>query len=283
VQEKPDLKGLHVVFFERRLADTLAGLIKIQGGTPVAAPAMKEVPLENNLEVFRFGEKLLKGEIDIVLLLTGVVTKFLLSLLEGRYSKENILEALKKISVVPRGPKPLRVMKEWGLAPTLIVPEPNTWKEILETFDKNASGLPLAGKNIAVQEYGVTNKELLSGLRKRKAAVFCVPIYRWVLPDDTQPLKNAIQMMVEGKAELAVFTTAVQIEHLFQVADKMNSRSALQKAFKKMAVASVGPDCSQALKSYGLQVDIEPESPKMGPLVLKIAETAKQILEKKCK
>lgn len=283
MEKELKLQGLRAVLFERRFADTLAGLIQIQGGVPLLAPAMKEVPLENNPAAFVFGEKLLKGEIDAVLLLTGVGTKFLLSLLETRHTKEDILDAFRKIPVVPRGPKPLRVMKEFDVTPAFIVPEPNTWKEILGAFDKNASQVPLAQKRIAVQEYGVTNKQLLLGLRARKAKVLRVPIYRWALPDDIRPLKDAIQMITNGKAELAVFTTAVQIEHVFQVAKKMKAEEKLRASFKKMVIASVGPDCSAALESRGIAVDVEPESPKMGPLVLKLAEKAKEILERKRK
>ena len=275
------LKDLKVVFFESRLAETMASLIKLQGGFPVSAPSMKEVPLENNREVFLFGEKLFSGEVGALVLLTGVGTKYLLSVLETRYPREKILETLRKTKIIPRGPKPIRVLKELEIPFAVTVPEPNTWKEILETLDKNKNLTPISGKLVAVQEYGVSNPELIAGLKDRGANVFCVPVYRWALPDDLQPLKNAIQQIIQGEVQTVIFTTAVQVEHLFKVAGQMNVEAPLKHAFPKMAVASVGPDCSAALQSHGIHVDIEPESPKMGPLVVKTAEKAKEILSRK--
>ena len=45
-------------------------------------------------------------------------------------------------------------------------------------------------------------------------------------------------------------------------------------------VASVGPDCSKTLRENGVRVDVEPESPKMGPLVVALAEKAPGLLAK---
>ena len=56
------LEGLNIVFFESRHSKTLGDLIALQGGTAFAAPAMKEIPLENNTDVFSFAEKLFSGK-----------------------------------------------------------------------------------------------------------------------------------------------------------------------------------------------------------------------------
>ena len=273
------LAGLNVVFFESRLAKTMGDMLALHGAAAFSAPSMKEVPLENNPAAFSFGEALLAGRIERVILLTGVGTRALMTVLETRHPKEKILEALKKTVLIPRGPKPIRVLNEWGVPFQLSVPEPNTWKEILKTLDENQKTFPLSGKRVAVQEYGVVNQELLDGLAERGADVLRVPVYRWALPDDTGPLKKAIQEMLAGKTQVALFTTSVQADHLFKVAGP--AAGDLKKAMNKMVIASVGPDCSEALRSHGLGVDIEPETPKMGPLVIQTAEKAALLLEKK--
>ena len=273
------LAGLNVVFFESRWAKPIGGMLGLHGAAAFAAPSMKEVPRENNPAAFSFGEELLAGRIERVILLTGVGTRALMTVLETRHPKEKILEALKKTVLIPRGPKPIRVLNEWGVPFQLSVPEPNTWKEILKTLDENQKTFPLSGKRVAVQEYGVVNQELLDGLAERGADVLRVPVYRWALPDDTGPLKKAIQEMLAGKTQVALFTTSVQADHLFKVAGP--AAGDLKKAMNKMVIASVGPDCSEALRSHGLGVDIEPETPKMGPLVIQTAEKAALLLEKK--
>ncbi len=275
------LENLTLVSFESRHAQTMGGLIRVQGGKPILAPSMKEIPLENNEQVFSFGEKLLAGKIDVLISLTGVGLKSLLTVLEMRHPQETLLEALRKTCIVPRGPKSTRVLNEWKVPFAVTVPEPNTWQALIETLDQNQEKIPLAGRVVAVQEYGVTNEEFILALEKRKAQVLRVPVYRWALPDDLGPLRGAIQTIVEGKADVAVFTTAVQIEHVLKVASQENLEEKVLTAFKTMAVASVGPDCSEALRSRGVVVDIEPESPKMGPLVLEMAQKAQEILQKK--
>lgn len=271
--------GLNVVLFESRRAQALADLVAKQGGRPFCAPAMKEIPLKENPEAFRFAGELLAGRIDILILLTGVGTRYLTDILATERSREEILEAYRKTVLIPRGPKPIRVLNEWGVPFALTVPEPNTWREILKSIDENMGAL--AGKTIAVQEYGVTNPELIDGLKQRGARVLRVPVYRWALPDDLSPLKEAVARILDGRADVTVFTTAVQIVHLLEVAGKMGKKKETASALNRTVVASVGPDCSESLRSNGIAVDIEPESPKMGPLIVAVAEKAKWVLKTK--
>src|SRR3990167_7462629 len=256
---KKPLEGLSVVTFESRLAGTICDLIKLQGGTPFSAPAMREVPLENNPEAFLFAEKLFAKEIDTLILLTGVGTRYLVKALETRYKREDILSALRKVVIIPRGPKPIRALKEMDVPFAVAVPEPNTWHEILRTLDENREKIPVKDRVVALQEYGVSNRPLIDGLKERGAKILVVPIYRWALPEDTGPLKQAIQNILEDKADVAMFTTAVQAQHLFQVAGELDLTERLREALSKTVIASVGPDCSEMIRSFGLSVDVQPE------------------------
>ena len=270
-----------MAIFESRLSKTMADLVSLQGGIPFLAPSMKEVPLENNPAAFRFAEKLLKQEIDVLILLTGVGTRTLVSVLETRTPKQEIVEALKKIQIVPRGPKPIKALNELSVSYALAVPEPNTWRELLKTLDGNRDKVAVKDRVVAVQEYGISNPELVAGLEARGAKVLRVPVYRWALPDDIGPLKAVIQKIVDGKMDVALFTTAVQIDHVFQVARQMCLEVPLKEAFGRVVVASVGPDTSEAIRSCGIAVDIQPVTPKMGPLVVETAERARAVLESK--
>jgi uroporphyrinogen-III synthase len=53
---------------------------------------------------------------------------------------------------------------------------------LLSALDLN---LPVAGKSVAVQEYGVRNEELLAELLRRGARLIAVPVYGWALPENT--------------------------------------------------------------------------------------------------
>jgi uroporphyrinogen-III synthase len=132
--------------------------------------------------------------------------------------------------------------------------------------------LPVGGRRVAVQEYGKPNPELIAGLKERGAEVTRVPVYRWALPDDTGPLRRAIEQMVADEVDIALFTSAQQVEHLLQVAAEEAHEAPLRAAFRRsIIVGSVGPTTSEALRAHQLPVDIEPEHPKMGHLVLTTA------------
>lgn len=215
VADASGLAGLRVVAFESRMNTEMASLIARQGGTPRVVPSLREVPREENAAALAFGEALLAGAFDVVVLLTGVGTRYLVETLETRHDRARIVEALGRTALVARGPKPARVLRELGLAPAVLVPEPNTWRDLLRALDER---LPIAGRRVAVQEYGVANEALYDGLEERGGVVTRVPVYQWRLPDDVRPLAAAIGDLIEGREDVLIFTNAAQVNHVMQVA-----------------------------------------------------------------
>jgi uroporphyrinogen-III synthase len=267
--------GLRVVSFESRRATEIAELIRRQQGDPFVAPSMRETPLEHNHEAFEFAERLFRGDFDMMIFLTGVGTRALDKTLASRFPPSAFAEALQKLTVVARGPKPMAALREMRVPVTVAVPEPNTWRELLAA----TAGRP--EKRIAVQEYGKSNPELIAGLRERGADVTAVRIYQWDLPEDTHPLHEAIRRIVEGEADVAMFTTSVQLAHLFLVAAESCLDQAVHAGLRRMVIASIGPTTTEALQEFGLEPDITPSHPKMGILVKETADQAVAILAHK--
>ncbi len=276
----PDsLSGLTVVSFESRRSAEMAQLIRNYGGEPIQAPSLREVSLSDQHEALAFGETLVAGGCDVLLLLTGVGARLLIEALATRWPREQVLAALGRVALVCRGPKPVAALKEAGLAPALTVPEPNTWRDLLMALDRE---LPVAGKRVAVQEYGAPNEELAAGLEQRGARVTTVSVYGWALPDDTGPLRAAIERLAAGQAQVALFTSATQVDHLFRVADEMGRAEALRSALRgRTVIASIGPVTTAALQAYGIEPDLRPERPKMGHLVARVARDAGGALDRK--
>ncbi len=276
--------GLRVLALESRRGPELAKLIATYGGEPVVAPAMREVPLESNQQALAFAAALFAGEFDMVIFLTGVGTRALLSVVETSYKREDYIAALQRVKVVARGPKPIAALRELGITPAITAPEPNTWRELLRALDEAAASpeqLRLRGARVAVQEYGVSNPELLTGLRERGAIVTRVPIYQWALPEALGPLQAAVNELAAGKIDVALFTTSVQVTHLFQIAAEMNLQALVQKSLGRVIVASIGPTTSEELQRHGIRADIEPSHPKMGFLVKETAEQSGELLRRK--
>jgi uroporphyrinogen-III synthase len=271
----PNFQGLRVLLLESRRSREMASLVTTYGGHPIEAPSMREVPLETNTEALAFADALMRREYDLVVLLTGVGTRALLQLVEQvRGTRDQFVEALAATRVAARGPKPAAVLRELKITPWVMAPEPNTWRELLQALDAKASELPLTGLRVAVQEYGASNPALLAGLADRGAAVTRVPVYQWALPEDVGPLRSAVETLVRGDIDVALFTTATQVTHLRQVAESMGLGPAVMEALNRIFVASIGPTTSEELREQGIRIDLEPSHPKMGFLVREAAERA---------
>jgi len=276
--------GLRVLALESRRAAELAKLVTNYGGQPMVAPSMREVPLESNKEALAFAAALLGGEFDMVIFLTGVGTRTLLGVVETVHKRDEYIAALQRVKVVARGPKPVAALREIGITPTITAPEPNTWHELLRALDdagKASQDFGLQGARIAVQEYGVSNPELLAGLKDRGAQVTRVPVYQWALPHDLAPLRAAIAAIAEGTVDVAMFTTAVQAVHLFQIAGEMKLEEQVRNGLNHAIVASIGPTTSEELQRRGIRADLEPSHPKMGYLVKEASEQATGLLRRK--
>jgi uroporphyrinogen-III synthase len=273
-----NLHGLKVISFESRRAKEMAELIRRYGGEPVTAPSMREIPLSESGAVLELLPQLEAGKFDLLILTTGVGMRTLNEVLLTKYSQERIVSALRKTRIVARGPKPVAALKELGLQAERMVPEPNTWLEVLAVVEQ---AIDLRGKHVALQEHGIPNPDLVTGLQRRGASVETVAIYKWALPEDTGPLRTAIEKITNGAADVALFTNGTQVDHLFQVAIEEDSDEDLRRALKEIVIGSVGPVCTEVLRQFGLEPDIEPAHPKMGSLIAEIAASAHNILAHK--
>jgi uroporphyrinogen-III synthase len=278
---KGGFEGLRVLSLESRRAQEMAKLIENNGGKATVAPSMREIPLASNTEAIAFARTLAEGGFDIVIFLTGVGTRALTRVVETVYPVEQFVATLRKITIVARGPKPVAALKELGVPVTIAVPEPNTWRDLLRTLDEKADSVPLKGRNVAVQEYGTSNPELLSGLSERGARVTRVPVYEWGLPENIEPLRAAVAAIARDEFDVILFTTGMQVNHLFQVAAEMNQEDSMRRGLSKVLIASIGPVTSERLHEFGLQADIEPTHPKMGYLVSETAQRSAEILQQK--
>jgi len=267
--------GLRILSLESRRSGEIERLIRAKGGNPFVAPSMREVRLADNPQAFEFAERLFRGEFEMMILLTGVGTRLLNDVLSTRFPEEKFKDALRKLTLVVRGSKPMSVLREWGIPAQVMAPEPNTWREILAAIEGRAE------RKIVVQEYGRPAAELVEGLSALGAEVTTVPVYQWDLPLDTTPLREAARRLAAREFDVVMFTTSIQVPHLLKIAAAENLEEYVRQAIKKIVVASIGPSTSETLREFGIEPDLEPSHPKMGFLVNETADRASGILQSK--
>lgn len=273
-------EGLRVLALENRRATEIAKLIRTYGGEPKVASAMREVPLESNLETLAFADRLLHGDFDLIVFMTGVGVRRLMDIVSLRYDRSRIIDSMRSVKIATRGPKSSAAVRELGLPIAVTAPEPCTWREMVGALD-GAFGPSLEGLRIAVQEYGDTNPEFLDALTDHNVDWTRVPVYHWALPDDLEPLRDSIRSIAAGTVDVIVFLTAIQVTHLFRVAEQMDAVDALRAGMQQTLILSIGPSTTEELSRHGVTADFEPSHPKMGFLMNEASERALAMLTAK--
>ncbi len=271
-----DLAGAKIVLLEARMNSELANLVRRNGGEPICVPAVREVTVDNaaslSADVNALIEDLTAGSIDLIIFQTGVGVTRLIDEADRLKRKDELLIALGKTTIVARGPKPTAVLARNGLKPDNGVKEPFTTAELCAALRP----LDLAGKTVAVLNYGERNETLAQELTGRSAKLRELCLYEWRLPEDIGPLERLIDQIISEEFDAIAFTSQIQARHLFQLAADAGKEGELREALKKLIIASVGPTCTSVLRSLGVAPAVEPSHPKMGPMVLALADYLEQ-------
>ena len=259
--------GLRVLSLESRRAKEMQTLILRHGGVPFVAPSVKEKASEDRSAAVHFVEQLEGGEFDAVICMTGSGIQFLRDAVQPVMPLERLSAALCKVSIISRGPKPVSILRTLGVPIHLIIPEPNSWKEIVTAMATRPE------RRIAIQEYGRPNPEMNAALEQLGAAVHPIVLYQWELPENTAPLEEAARRLAAGDVDVVLFTSSIQLDHLLQIADKLGLQPSVIRALTQhKMIASVGPVMTAALQAHGISAAIIPNHPKMPSLVKAAAD-----------
>ena len=273
------LNGRTIAFVEARMTSEMAGLIERHGGVPYPAPVLQEVYLKDSPEVQQLILDACAGRLDAVALLTGVGTQALVATAAAMGREVEFIQALDQLTVIARSPKPARVLRRHKIHIDVMPPEPFTTADLISSL----AAWDLAGKTVAVQHYGGPNRPLVRHLQDKGATVREVTLYTWGLPRDETPVLAMLDDLSGGRIDAVAFTSQPQVGNLLTIAAKAGREADLRASLGAAAppeggkapgavVASVGPVCSRRLREAGLPVDVEPEHPHMGNLVLALAD-----------
>lgn len=248
----------------------LAGLVRRHGGVPYLVPAVRERPLTGGPELAGTLAALSAGEFAIVVFLTGVGVRRLFE--EARRSEclDAARSALTRAIVVCRGPKPIAALKAESIPVSYAVPSPHTTTELLATLRP----LPLEGTNVLVVHAGERMPEPAGMLGARGAHVTELQLYQWDLSTaDAANLREFVQHLRGGTIDALAFTSQIQVRHFFQIVDGLDAKKEVERELhERIAVAAVGPTCADALRANGIEPDVVPRHPKMGNMIVALAQ-----------
>jgi uroporphyrinogen-III synthase len=255
--------GLRVLSLESRRAKEIETFIQRLEGDAFVAPSVAERPVENAGVASTIVAQWEADAFDLMVCMTGTGLAFLRDLAIAEMPEDRLAAALRRVAIVSRGPKPVPILRAMKVPVAVVVPEPNTWREIVEAVASRPE------RRVAVQEYGRPNAQMNAALEELGAKVTPLVLYRWTLPDDIAPLQEAVRRLVTGMFDVVIFTSSIQLDHLLGIARN------------DVAVASVGPVMTETLESHGINADIIPKHPKMASLVKSAADECGPVLLRK--
>ena len=248
----------------------MGALIERHGGIPYPAPVLQEVHLGDTPSVIELVEDICANRVQVMIFQTGVGTQALFDSAASLGKEPEILQALDGLTVIARSPKPAAVLRRHNVRIDHMPPEPFTSSDLVAAI----ADLDLNGKEVAVQAYGGPNNLLAETLRNRGATVREVSLYTWGLPEDVTPVIRLIDDLENGNIDALAFTSQPQVGNILSIAAQVGKEDALRKMLAEgpVVVASVGPVCTKRMLKAGFRVDVEPDHPHMGNLVLALAE-----------
>lgn len=254
-----------IALLETRMKSELARLVAKHGGTPLCVPAVGESPIRPAEVVASVLDEIGSGEREVVIFMTGVAVSLLFESAEQLGRRADLVAALRRVTTVCRGPKPTAALRGFGVPATVSAREPFTVAEILDAV----SDFDLRDTKVLLFNYGERNETLSETLTARHAELHEFWLYRWVLPDDTRPLEDLVQTVIDGGVDALAVTCQIQFRHLYRVAETLELERQLVRALNdRVVVAAVGLTCRAILEAYGVHPKVIPDHPKMGPLVM---------------
>lgn len=243
----------------------LGRLVEKHGGEPWCVPALRESPGLSSLDSNRLIDELDGGGHELIVFMTGVAVSLLFEAAEQVGRRPDLVVALRRMTTVCRGPKPTAALRGFGVPPTLTAREPYTSAELIDAL----SGIELASRRVFLLHYGERSDTLAETLLAREARLEERWLYRWRMPEDTSELEHLVRRLIAGEVEALAVTCQVQFRHLYECAQKLGLGRELVRALNEnVVVGAVGPTCEAILQAHGVEVQVVPVHPKMGPLVL---------------
>lgn len=249
-----DLQGRSIVVPESRELDVFAGLIERQGATTIRCPLVSIHDAEDPAPIEAWLRRLAEGRCDDVVLFTGEGLRRLMGVARRAGIADEVVAGLGRARRIVRGPKPVKALREIGLAPDLSAEAPTT-----DGLVRTMAALDLAGRTIGLQAYPGQPDTLDLALARQGAAVDRVLPYRYASQEEDECVVALIDRMAGGGVDLIAFTSRPQVKRLCDVAEGSDRREALDRAMHRTRIAAIGPVCREAVESAGWRVAIEPE------------------------
>ncbi|MDQ1701445.1 MAG: uroporphyrinogen-III synthase [Frankiaceae bacterium] len=266
--EIPPLAGFTVAVTASRRRDEFGALLEQWGARVVYAPALRLVPIADDVELRRATKQCLAAPLDLVIATTGFGFRGWLEAAEGWGMGDELIAHLRDATIIARGPKARGAVRACGLTDSAALSAEST-EDILSLL----RGRSLSGQRVAVQMYGEPAPELVRELRAAGAEVIEVAVYRWAMPEDVASITRLVEAIISRSVDAVAFTSAPAVTHVLQVAEDAGQLEPLLTALRRdVLVVCVGPVAAAPFDRLGVPTS-RPSRARLGALAREIVTT----------
>ncbi|MER5675360.1 MULTISPECIES: uroporphyrinogen-III synthase [Streptomyces] len=256
------LAGFTVGVTAARRAEELGTLLTRRGAAVLHAPALRIVPLADDSELLAATKDLVDNPPDVVIATTAIGFRGWVEAADGWGIGDELLELLRGIELLARGPKVKGAIRAAGLTEAWS-PQSESMAEVLDRLLEEG----VTGRRIALQLHGEPLPGFVESLRAAGAEVVGVPVYRWMPPEDIAPLDRMLDATVGRGLDALTFTSAPAVASYLNRAE---TRGILPEVLDALGhdvlTACVGPVTALPLQAKGIDT-VQPERFRLGPLV----------------
>lgn len=264
----PRLDGFVVGITADRRWDEQAELLSRRGISVLHGPTIRTLPLISDPELLAATEQLIADPPDIVVANTAIGMRAWLSEAESHGLGDHLVDALRRATVVARGPKAAGAVHAAGLD--------ISWRAGSETLDELRDRLltdGVAGARIAYQRDGGESHAAADELRTAGAQVIEVPVYRWQLPEEVRPAERLVEATIEGRVHAVTFTSGPAVRNLLAIArEKALDGDLLAALAGPVTAVTVGPVSAATARHHGITRTMTPPRARLGPMIRTMCE-----------
>ena len=245
-----------IALAEGRQIEELVRLLEKEEAVCQRYPMMSILDSPDAAAVADWTGQLIAGEFSLLILLPGEGLRRLHAAAERETPPRDaeLVRALGRLPILIRGPKPLQVLRTFGLSAWKTAPMPTT-AGVVDALKDEA----LSGKIVGVQLYSESNPALTEFLSGAGAIAACVSPYVYAPATDAGRVVELVESMATGRTDVLVFTSSPQIDRLLEVVREQKLEPRLAEGLAKTKVAAVGPVVADTLRGAGIRIDILPE------------------------
>ncbi|MDQ4085483.1 MAG: uroporphyrinogen-III synthase [Actinomycetota bacterium] len=260
------LLGFRVGVTAARRQEEQVSLLERRGAQVTRAPVVRTAPLTDDSALLAVTHECLRRPPDLVLATTGIGFHGWCEAADGWGLGEQLLGALRGATVLARGPKTVGAIRAAGLREGWSAPS-----ETLEELLDHALALGVAGRRVALQEYGERLTEAVTRLRAAGADVVVATVYRCETVADRAPVDGLVEMVVRREVDAVTFTSAPAVTAFLESAEAAGrGEEVLQSLRDGVAAACVGPVTAAPLRRSGVPV-VQPDRARLGAMVRELA------------